>query len=185
MEKYIIIGSAGVLGVLVIVGIVLFLWKRRHRKKGRLPVIKQLAPGYLSDYMAGNDASGSSNGRNKKEGELWNQNSGLKTGAAAAPVSKKAFLIDRQNNMQLMLVKSTIVIGADGSKADFWIQNNRNVSGQHAILYQKNNKYYITDNHSTNHTYVNEVLLMPGDIRELSGGEYIRVANITLEFMIK
>lgn len=99
--------------------------------------------------------------------------------------SKNIYLIDNRQKHQLLITKPSIVIGTDKEKADFVITENKTVSRQHAVIYIKTDRYYITDNHSTNHTYVNEVMLNPGEIKEIFPGDAIRVANESLEFVVR
>ena len=52
-------------------------------------------------------------------------------------------------------------------------------------LTKENQKYYITDLHSTNGTWVNDRQLMPGRCYELYQGETVKIADICYEVKIE
>ena len=59
------------------------------------------------------------------------------------------------------------------------------VSRRHVQLTKENQKYYITDLHSTNGTWVNDRQLMPGRAYELHQGETVKIADICYEVKIE
>ncbi len=59
------------------------------------------------------------------------------------------------------------------------------VSRRHVQLTKENQKYYITDLHSTNGTWVNDRQLMPGRAYELHHGETVKIADICYEVKIE
>ena len=59
------------------------------------------------------------------------------------------------------------------------------VSRRHVQLTKENQKYYITDLHSTNGTWVNDKQLMPGRAYELHQGETVKIADICYEVKIE
>ena len=69
-----------------------------------------------------------------------------------------------------MINKPVFKIGKASRGVDFHVGGNGAISRQHAIILHKGDSYYIKDNKSTNHTYVNgeavpadeEVLLKDG-----------------------
>ena len=52
------------------------------------------------------------------------------------------------------------------------------ISGKHAAVTFKDNKWYITDLHSTNKTYINNTCLVPELPTEIKNGDVLVLANI-------
>lgn len=59
------------------------------------------------------------------------------------------------------------------------------VSRHHALIYQENDKYYIKDCNSKNHTYLNDKQLAPEGISQLFNGDNIRLADVKLTFALE
>ena len=60
---------------------------------------------------------------------------------------------------------------------------NSAISRSHADIYTRNDGYYITDNASLNHTYVNGVMLMAHQQMLLTNGSIIQLADEVFEFV--
>ena len=99
---------------------------------------------------------------------------------AAAPVVE---LVRKRNGENLQIMKERVILGS-GSEADCRIDGNKAVSRKHAFLFARDNTYYITDNNSSNGTWVNGSRLMPGMETEISSGALIRLANEDFEFRL-
>ena len=82
-----------------------------------------------------------------------------------------------------MITKNIFKIGKANRGVDYSVSGNGAISRQHAIITKKDDGYYIKDNKSTNHTYVND--------RELADGEEVLLTNNSVislgneEFMFK
>ncbi|MBS5112098.1 MAG: FHA domain-containing protein [Coprobacillus cateniformis] len=74
-------------------------------------------------------------------------------------------------------------IGRNQSNS-FAIIDNTAVSGAHAEIITKDGRYYITDLHSTNKTYVDGVQVKSGSFVEIFDGSRIKLANEDLLFNI-
>ena len=59
------------------------------------------------------------------------------------------------------------------------------ISRRHSVITRSGNKYYIEDTNSTNGTYVNERKLEQGEIMELKNGDIVKLADISLQFVIE
>ena len=205
MNIYIIAGIVAAL-ILIIAAICLITWKTSKNRKKNLNKLPQITKHH--NYALNNE-NASFNTRNDVKNEVNLEFCTRNKTSLEVPAShigndlmdngiiddatvamdftsrENAFLLDRLHKNQLIIMKPSILIGTDVNKADFIIRESRTVSRQHAVLYVKEHCYYITDNHSTNHTYVNEIILKPGEIRKLHSGDMIRVADVNLEFLIK
>lgn len=94
------------------------------------------------------------------------------------PESKIFYLIRQKTKERIPIVRSTFAIGKDGRYADYVISDNRAVSRRHAVISrQGERKYYIQDNDSTNHTYVDGIRLLKEDIVALHDGSKIVLGN--------
>lgn len=94
----------------------------------------------------------------------------------------KASLLRRQNHEIYVLKGSVIHIGKSAEN-DICITDNPAVSRLHAIIQQNDGIYTIRDNHSTNHTLVNGILLSENQEKQLSSGDRILLGNE--EFIFK
>ena len=56
-----------------------------------------------------------------------------------------------------MINKPVFKIGKASRGVDYRVNGNGAISRQHAIILHKGDEYFIKDNKSTNHTYVNDV----------------------------
>ncbi|MGM0556537.1 MAG: FHA domain-containing protein [Myxococcota bacterium] len=69
------------------------------------------------------------------------------------------------------------------SRSDIRIPT-RSVSGHHLTLQHDEQKWTVTDEHSTNGTLLNGTLLAPGTPHQLSSGDVIELIDVRLEFDI-
>ncbi len=96
--------------------------------------------------------------------------------AEAAPEPKKApvlktnpYIVRVDNGERIMVQKAVFKIGKASRGVDYHVSDNGAISRQHAVITKKDDGYYIRDNKSTNHTYV--------DGRELEEGEEVLLKN--------
>ena len=93
--------------------------------------------------------------------------------------------LTRVRTHQTVTINQTLFhIGSEGGFVDFYISDNRAISGLHADIVAEDGKYYIVDKNSKNHTYVNEVQLVTGARTPIASGDRIRLANEEFEFRI-
>jgi len=71
----------------------------------------------------------------------------------------------------------TIGREADVSVGD--LADSKFVSRVHATILKESDGWYIRDEHSTNHTYVNSVMLEPGSKRKLSENDLISLGYMS------
>ena len=93
------------------------------------------------------------------------------------------YLLRVNTKERTMITKNVFKIGKANRGVDYSVSGNGAISRQHAIITKKDDGYYIKDNKSTNHTYVND--------RELADGEEVLLTNNSVislgneEFMFK
>lgn len=101
----------------------------------------------------------------------------------AEPVTQvKPYLIRVKNKERFTLDKAVCQIGSERSFADYYIGDNRAISRSHATIINRNGEYFVTDNNSTNHTYVDDNMIQSNQEVKLSHGTKLRLANEEFEF---
>ena len=69
------------------------------------------------------------------------------------------YLIRVNTNERIMISKQTFKMGKATLGMDYRITDNSAISRNHATIYAKEGVYFIKDNKSTNHTYVNGIIV--------------------------
>ena len=94
-----------------------------------------------------------------------------------------ASLTRLKNNETISIGKPSFAIGKERAKVDYCVPDNNSVSRVHAHLTYRNGEYFITDNNSTNYTYVNGNKIASKTETKLQSGDKIKLADE--EFMIR
>ena len=101
-------------------------------------------------------------------------------GASAA----SAYLLRTSNNEKIYITKPYFKLGKDANRVDYCITGNPAVSRFHASIVSKNGQYFIVDNSTTNHTYVNDSMIPANVETQISNGAKIKLADEKFEFKI-
>lgn len=91
--------------------------------------------------------------------------------------SKKSFLLRLKNNEKIILEKNSFKIGTDRRSVDYCITDNSAVSRMHAEIIHRNDSYFIIDNNSTNHTFLNEHEIRSKNEIKLQNKSRIKLAD--------
>ena len=67
---------------------------------------------------------------------------------------------------------------------DYFIGDNSYISRGHASIITRDGRYFIVDNNSRNHTYVNGQIITSSTEVELQSGYTIKLANEEFEFKL-
>lgn len=96
------------------------------------------------------------------------------------------YLIRLNTYEKVTINKPVFRIGKEKSYVDYFIINNNAVSRIHAdiITDAENGCYYVKDNNSTNHTFVNGTMIVTNQNTEIFDGDAIMFANEPFEFHI-
>lgn len=73
------------------------------------------------------------------------------------------YLIRTNTKERVMITKQNFKIGKANMGVDYTVKGNGAVSRTHAVITNKDGVYYIKDNKSTNHTYVNNKMVEDGE----------------------
>ena len=88
----------------------------------------------------------------------------------------KAWLVREKTGERLQIMPESTVIGS-GSTADCRILGNKAISRAHAVIRIHEGVCRVTDNNSSNGTWVNGIRLVPGNSAEIVSGGRIRLAD--------
>jgi hypothetical protein len=99
-------------------------------------------------------------------------------------MTTNAILIRMKTNETINIYNETFKIGKDRNFVDYCISDNKAISRAHAYILNKNSNYYIFDNNSTNHTFVDGVKITSQQEVILKNGTKIKLANEEFEFKI-
>ena len=103
----------------------------------------------------------------------------------AAPVAKaQPYLLRIKNNEKINLDKPVFRIGKEKSYVDYFIGDNSAISRSHANIISRDGEYFVVDTNSTNHTYVDGVMIHSNAETLIAHGTRIKLANEEFEFRL-
>ena len=97
---------------------------------------------------------------------------------------RTAYLIRTANGDRVELTKSEVKLGRDRADMDYCVNNNTNVGHFHARILVEADGYFIIDNNSKNHTYVNDQMIVSGAKTRLLNGAVIKLADEEFKFVL-
>lgn len=103
---------------------------------------------------------------------------------ATPAVQVKPHLIRVKNNEKIDLNKPVFRIGKEKSYVDYFISDNSAISRSHANIISRDGEYFVVDTNSTNHTYVNGVMIQSNIETKIANGAKIKLANEDFEFRL-
>lgn len=86
-------------------------------------------------------------------------------------------MIRKSNGKKEEIVGPNVNCGKDPQKCDFVISGNNAISRFHATIKRINNEYYLIDNNSTNHTYINGCILDSNIKYAIHDRDIVKFAN--------
>lgn len=93
-------------------------------------------------------------------------------------------LIRSKNGQKVYINKPIFRIGKEKSYVDFFIGDNSAISRSHANILTREDKYFVVDTNSTNHTYIDGNILQSNSEYEIFHGTKLRFANEDFEFKV-
>lgn len=94
------------------------------------------------------------------------------------------YLVRTRNGVRIEII-STLLIGTEAGSVDFLITDNNKVSRRHARFDIQTAGCTVTDQRSTNKTYVNGRVLQPFTSQFLQNGDQVRLGNEEFVFKIE
>jgi len=95
------------------------------------------------------------------------------------------YLIRIRYNERIALNKTVYSIGKDVNHADYCIMDNSAISRMHANIISRGEEYFVVDNNSTNHTYVNGMMIPSNVEVQIINGARIHFADEEFEFRVE
>jgi len=105
-------------------------------------------------------------------------------GADEGMQKMQPYLIRLKNNERIPLDKDIFRIGRGRESSDYAIPENKFVGHSHCHILAREGEYFIVDENSKNHTYVNGTMINNNAERKLSHGTIIGIANEEFEFRL-
>lgn len=105
-------------------------------------------------------------------------------GGASAEPQIHPHLIRRKNNERIPIQQNVFRLGRNQDFNDYVILGNEFVGNTHCHILVRGEKYFIVDDNSKNHTFVNGVMVMPGTEVKLMHGQTIMLADEEFEFRL-
>ena len=93
-------------------------------------------------------------------------------------VRRMSLVSEESEKDSIVIDKTEFVIGKNPYKVDAVISKSANVSREHCKIIFSDNTYYITDNNSTNGTFVNGNKIAKGQIVPINEGDNITIADV-------
>lgn len=94
----------------------------------------------------------------------------------------KPYLIRKKNSETIPINKDEFRLGKERSFVDYFIGDNTAISRSHACIVCRENEYFVMDTNSTNHTFVNDIMIQSNVETKLESGTKIRLADEEFEF---
>lgn len=94
------------------------------------------------------------------------------------------YIVHTKTGEQISVSETPFSIGRDRNLCSYCLEGNATVGRKHAEFTIDEGRYFICDNNSVNHTYVNGQKIEPGRQVELFHGTRFRLANEDFEFFI-
>lgn len=95
-----------------------------------------------------------------------------------------ACLIRKRNGERIVIDRDLFRIGFSWDTSDYAISDNEAISTKHAQILCRNERYYVIDVGSTNHTYVDGRMIPKMEEMEIYSGTKLRFANEDFQFQI-
>lgn len=95
-----------------------------------------------------------------------------------------AVLVRKKNEERVVINQSEFWIGKDPMSVNYCIFDNSAISRKHAKIICRNNRFFIIDNHSTNHVYINGIMIEPNREVELFNDSNIRLSDEDFRFTL-
>ncbi len=95
-----------------------------------------------------------------------------------------AYLLRVKNREKIPLSKPVFRVGKERSYVDYFIGDNTAISRSHANFITREGEYFVVDTNSTNHTFVNGVMIRSSEEIKLKHGDKICLANEEFEFRL-
>ena len=95
-----------------------------------------------------------------------------------------AILLRHRNQEQIAITFPHLRIGRNSLETDYTVKGNPAIGRHHADIIYRSGSFYIIDNNSTNHVYINGTRISPGEEVRLPDRAVIRLADEDFTFQV-
>lgn len=103
-------------------------------------------------------------------------------GCGENPGQHISYILRRANGQKMYLEQNITKIGRESAYVDFYIGDNLQIGRSHAEIIRRGQDFFIKDNNSKNHTYVNGRIVVGEELVQLKAGDTITLANEVFEY---
>ena len=111
-------------------------------------------------------------------------NSSPETTVLKSNQTANAYLVRMKDRQSIQITSTTFSIGRDRNDQSLCINDNTAIGHKHACIIRKGSKFYVIDNDSINHTYINDIMIEPNFEFEIKNRDKITFADEDFEFSI-
>lgn len=149
-----------------------------------LPVNDSLSG--ISDLIIGKNAAAHSDHKPEWQVSSDYDSVGISDATVYLNMSQKentAVLKRVRTGETVALQKEQFVLGKDTNRVDFCVSGNSTVSRVHARIIRRDDRYFVIDDNSMNHTYVNDMQIAAGQEIPLQNGCRIKLSDEEFQFV--
>lgn len=179
MLLIVIIAAILIIAIIVVV-IVIVSGKKKKTPAEKPPVMNNYQqPPYITSGGGGGSYGGTGD---IPTGVLDNSADQATTVLGGGGGGAAVCLTRESNGEKLFINKNIFRIGRDRNRVDYAISDNTAISRSHVAIVSRNGEYFVIDNNTANHTYVNESMIPANVEVPIHEGDVIRLANERFRF---
>lgn len=140
----------------------------------------------ISDLIIGKNAAAHSDHKPEWQVSSDYDSVGISDATVYLNMNKKestAILKRVRTGETVALQKEQFVLGKDTNRVDFCVSGNSTVSRVHARIIRRDDRYFVIDDNSMNHTYVNDMQIAAGQEIPLQNGCRIKLSDEEFQFV--
>lgn len=96
----------------------------------------------------------------------------------------RAYINRIRTKERVEVTKPVFRIGKEAIYVDYYVEGNPAVSRCHAMVIRRGNRFFVRDTNSTNHTFVDDVMLRKNEEKEVESGSKVILADEEFYFEI-
>ena len=94
------------------------------------------------------------------------------------------YLFRAKTKEKIIINKAIFKIGRNSDFNDYNIRENKHIGHSHCHIVVSNGEYYVVDDNSKNHTYIDNKMIPAGTEAPITHGQILRLANEEFEFRL-
>ncbi len=176
----IVIIAAILIIAIVVVVIVITNGKKKKASAEAPPVFNSYQQ---PQYIAGGGGSSTYSGTGDIPTGVLDSSDDQATTVLGGGAGGAAVCLTRESNGEKIYINKNIFrVGRDRNRVDYAISDNTAISRSHIAIVSRNGEYFVIDNNTANHTYVNETMIPANVEMPIREGDVIRLANESFRF---